>query len=42
MIGQLDTVVFDEAHYANDAERGVVWEESLILLPPHVYLNPKP
>ncbi|KAL8437956.1 hypothetical protein ACSSS7_000606 [Eimeria intestinalis] len=36
LIGQLDCAIFDEAHYANDAERGVVWEESLILLPQHV------
>ncbi|KAL8450303.1 hypothetical protein Emag_003326 [Eimeria magna] len=36
LIGQLDCAVFDEAHYANDAERGVVWEESLILLPQHI------
>ncbi|KAI8990857.1 rRNA-processing arch domain-containing protein [Mycotypha africana] len=26
-------VVFDEIHYMRDAERGVVWEESIILLP---------
>lgn len=26
-------VVFDEIHYINDQARGVVWEESLILLP---------
>ena len=29
-------VVFDEIHYINDPERGVVWEESLILLPPEI------
>ncbi len=29
-------VIFDEVHYINDAERGVVWEEVLILLPDHV------
>jgi antiviral helicase SKI2 len=32
----LEYVVFDEVHYINDAERGVVWEEVLILLPNHV------
>ena len=26
-------VIFDEIHYMRDAERGVVWEETLILLP---------
>jgi len=26
-------VVFDEVHYMRDKERGVVWEESIILLP---------
>ncbi|KAI5185104.1 ATP-dependent RNA helicase DOB1 [Nematocida homosporus] len=26
-------VVFDEVHYMRDRERGVVWEESIILLP---------
>ncbi|KAL0241140.1 hypothetical protein GEMRC1_006375 [Eukaryota sp. GEM-RC1] len=26
-------VIFDECHYLNDPERGVVWEECLILLP---------
>jgi ATP-dependent RNA helicase DOB1 len=25
--------VFDEIHYMRDKERGVVWEETLILLP---------
>jgi Lhr-like helicase len=29
-------VVFDEVHYVNDAERGVVWEEVIIMLPPHI------
>ena len=32
----LGAVVFDEVHYINDPDRGHVWEESLILLPPHV------
>ena len=31
-------VVMDEFHYFNDPERGVVWELSLILLPPRVRL----
>lgn len=35
-IKNLGYVVFDEIHYINDPERGVVWEESLILLPSEV------
>ena len=34
----LDAVVFDEVHYINNKERGRVWEETLILLPPTVNL----
>ena len=30
---ELAWVIFDEIHYMRDRERGVVWEESLILLP---------
>lgn len=26
-------VIFDEVHYMRDKERGVVWEETIILLP---------
>ena len=26
-------VIFDEVHYMRDKERGVVWEEVMILLP---------
>lgn len=29
-------VIFDEVHYVNDAERGVVWEEVIIMLPKHI------
>ena len=36
IIRDVEWVVFDEAHYINDADRGVVWEESIILLPDHV------
>ena len=38
---QLDGVglfVFDEVHYINDRDRGHVWEESLLLTPPHIRL----
>lgn len=33
-----DLVILDEAHYLSDPERGVVWEEVLIYLPPRVKL----
>ncbi|NOT30698.1 MAG: hypothetical protein HOP15_09660, partial [Planctomycetes bacterium] len=29
-------VIFDEVHFLDDAERGTVWEESLIFAPPEV------
>uniref|UniRef100_A0A6C0DIN9 Helicase n=1 Tax=viral metagenome TaxID=1070528 RepID=A0A6C0DIN9_9ZZZZ len=32
----LDAVIFDECHYINDRDRGHVWEEIMILLPPEV------
>ena len=34
----VDSVVFDEVHYINDPDRGKVWEECLMLLPPSVNL----
>ena len=37
-LDNLDAVVFDEVHYINNRERGRVWEETLILLPPTVNL----
>ena len=30
-------VIFDEIHYMRDKERGVVWEETIILLPHNVH-----
>lgn len=30
-------VIFDEIHYMRDEERGVVWEETIILLPDNVH-----
>nr|XP_020453078.1 helicase SKI2W [Monopterus albus] len=36
VIRDLEWVIFDEVHYINDIERGVVWEEVLIMLPDHV------
>ncbi|KAL0030068.1 hypothetical protein WJX79_004816 [Trebouxia sp. C0005] len=38
IIRDIEFVVFDEVHYVNDAERGVVWEEVIIMLPAHVTL----
>ena len=34
----LKGVVFDEVHYINDKDRGRVWEETMILLPPDVQM----
>jgi antiviral helicase SKI2 len=36
LIRDVEWVIFDEVHYLNDLERGVVWEEVIILLPAHV------
>lgn len=33
VIREVAWVIFDEVHYMRDSERGVVWEESIILLP---------
>ena len=35
-IRDVEFVIFDEVHYINDAERGVVWEEVIIMLPKSV------
>jgi superfamily II RNA helicase len=37
-LNNLEGVVFDEVHYINDRDRGHVWEETLILLPPEIQL----
>ena len=34
----IEFVIFDEVHYVNDAERGVVWEEVIIMLPAAITL----
>ena len=36
LIRDVEWVIFDEVHYLNDEERGVVWEEVIIMLPSHV------
>jgi ATP-dependent RNA helicase DOB1 len=33
MTREVAWVIFDEVHYMRDRERGVVWEETMILLP---------
>lgn len=38
LIRDVEFVIFDEVHYVNDIERGVVWEEVIIMLPDHVTL----
>jgi len=35
---ELGCVIFDEIHYINDEDRGKVWEESILMLPPHVQM----
>ena len=34
----LACVVFDEIHYINDVDRGRVWEQTILMLPPHVQM----
>ena len=34
----LGCVIFDEVHYIDDADRGTVWEQCIILLPNHVQM----
>lgn len=36
LIRDVEFIIFDEVHYVNDSERGVVWEEVIIMLPEHV------
>ncbi|GBC10110.1 hypothetical protein RclHR1_09340009 [Rhizophagus clarus] len=38
LIRDVEFVIFDEVHYISDSERGVVWEEVIIMLPAHVNL----
>jgi ATP-dependent RNA helicase DOB1 len=33
VVREVAWVIYDEVHYMRDKERGVVWEESIILLP---------
>lgn len=36
VIREVHWIIFDEIHYMRDKERGVVWEETIILMPKHV------
>ncbi|KAG0464168.1 hypothetical protein HPP92_020237 [Vanilla planifolia] len=36
LLKEVAWVIFDEIHYMKDRERGVVWEESIIFLPPAI------
>ena len=36
MIRDIEWVISDEVHYINNEERGVVWEETIIMLPEHI------
>ena len=38
LLRDFEFVIFDEVHYVNDLERGVVWEEVIIMLPEDVTL----
>ena len=33
VVREVQLIVYDEIHYLRDRERGVVWEESIILAP---------
>jgi ATP-dependent RNA helicase DOB1 len=35
-LSETSVVIFDEIHYMKDVERGIIWEESIIMLPPEV------
>ena len=35
---ELACVIFDEVHYINDADRGKVWEQTILMLPRHIQM----
>ena len=37
-LDSVQMVIFDEVHYLNDPDRGHVWEESIVMLPPRINL----
>ncbi|MBC7544154.1 MAG: DEAD/DEAH box helicase [Candidatus Sericytochromatia bacterium] len=38
-LGNVDQIVLDEAHFLADRDRGTVWEEVILLAPPHACLT---
>ncbi|KAI5180367.1 antiviral helicase SKI2 [Nematocida sp. AWRm80] len=38
LLNDVEYIVFDEIHYIGDRERGVVWEEVIIMVPKHIVL----
>ncbi len=38
LLREVEFVIFDEVHYVSDTDRGVVWEEVIIMLPEQVSL----
>ena len=34
----VSVVIIDECHYINDTDRGTVWEETFMMLPPHIQI----
>jgi antiviral helicase SKI2 len=36
VVCDIEWVIFDEVHYISNDERGIVYEEIIIMLPPHV------
>ena len=39
VVREVSTVVYDEIHYMRNKERGVVWEETIIMLPHYVHIR---
>lgn len=37
-MNDVQSVIFDEVHYINDPDRGKVWEECIVMLPPRINL----
>ena len=37
LLRNTEFIVFDEVHYINDPDRGVVWEECIIMVPRHIH-----
>ena len=38
IVRDIEWVIFDEVHYVNDVERGVVWEETIIMMPSYIHI----